>query len=100
MKWAHLRVDLLVSCVSNIYLHYVLDLWFEKVVKPRLKGEAYLIRYIDDFIVCFQFRADAIRFHEVLKERLKKFSLTLEPNKTRLVEFGRFAGRHALEKGK
>jgi len=85
--------------LSNIYLHYVLDLWFEKVVKPRLKGEAYLIRYIDDFIVCFQFRADAIRFHEVLKERLKKFSLTLEPNKTRLVEFGRFAGRHALEKG-
>jgi len=86
--------------LSNLYLHYVLDLWFEKVVKPRLKGEAYLIRYIDDFMVCFQFRVDAIRFHEVLKERLKKFSLTLEPNKTRLVEFGRFASRHALEKGR
>ncbi len=86
--------------LSNIYLHYVLDLWFEKVVKPRLKGEAYLIRYIDDFIVCFQYRVDAKRFHEVLKKRLEKFALTLEPNKTRLVEFGRFATRHAKERGK
>ncbi|WP_459927965.1 reverse transcriptase domain-containing protein, partial [Desulfosporosinus burensis] len=77
--------------LSNVYLHYVLDLWFEKVVKPRLKGEAYLIRYIDDFIVCFQYRSDANRFHETLKKRLEKFALTLEPSKTRLVEFGRFA---------
>lgn len=59
--------------LSNLYLHYVLDLWFEKMVKPRLKGEAYLIRYIDDFIVCFQYRSDANRFHEVLKRRLEKF---------------------------
>jgi group II intron reverse transcriptase/maturase len=86
--------------LSNIYLHYVLDLWFEKKVKPRLKGEAYLIRYIDDFIVCFQYRSDASRFHEVLKKRLERFSLTLEPSKTRLVEFGRFATRHSQEKGK
>jgi group II intron reverse transcriptase/maturase len=84
--------------LSNVYLHYVLDLWFEKVVKPRLKGEAYLIRYIDDFIVCFQYRSDAKRFHEVLKKRLEKFALTLEPNKTRLVEFGRFATKHAKER--
>ncbi|MBD1381748.1 reverse transcriptase domain-containing protein [Metabacillus arenae] len=41
--------------LSNIYLHYVLDLWFEKIIKPRLKGESYLIRYIDDFVVCFQY---------------------------------------------
>jgi len=86
--------------LSNVYLHYVLDLWFEKVVKPRLKGEAYLIRYIDDFIVCFQYRVDAKRFHEALKKRLEKFALTLEPNKTRLVEFGRFATKHAQERGK
>ncbi|MDR9786991.1 MAG: hypothetical protein RJR37_07070 [Peptococcaceae bacterium MAG4] len=83
---------------SNIYLHYVLDLWFEKVVKTRLKGEAYLIRYIDDFIG-FQYRSDANRFNGVLEKRLGKFSLTLEPNKT-IVEFGRFATRHAQEKGK
>lgn len=86
--------------LSNIYLHYVLDLWFEKAIKPRLKGEAYLVRYIDDFVVCFQFRSDAIRFHEVLKKRLGKFSLELEPNKTRLVEFGRFALKHAKRRGK
>lgn len=86
--------------LSNIYLHYALDLWFEKVVKPRLKGEAYLIRYIDDFIVCFQYRSDANRFHEVLKKRLEKFALTLEPSKTRLVEFGRFATKHVKERGK
>jgi RNA-directed DNA polymerase len=86
--------------LSNIYLHYVLDLWFEKVVKPRLKGEAYLVRYIDDFLVCFQYRDDAIRFQNVIKKRLRKFSLELEPTKTRLVEFGRFAVRHAKEKGR
>jgi RNA-directed DNA polymerase len=81
--------------LSNVYLHYVLDLWFEKVVKPQLRGEAYLIRYIDDYVVCFQYRADAERFQKVLVKRLSKFSLTLEPNKTRLVEFGRFAQRDA-----
>ncbi|MGP4082593.1 group II intron reverse transcriptase/maturase [Pseudalkalibacillus sp. R45] len=81
--------------LSNIYLHYVLDLWFEKAIKPKLNGEAYLVRYIDDFVVCFQFRSDAIRFHKVLKKRLNKFSLELEPNKTRLVEFGRFASKHS-----
>ena len=81
--------------LSNIYLHYVLDLWFEKVVKPRLKGEVYLVRYIDDFIVCFQYRDDAMKFQNVLQKRLSKFALTLEPNKTRLVEFGRFAQRNA-----
>lgn len=86
--------------LSNIYLDYVLDLWFEKVVKPRLKGEAYLVRYIDDFLVCFQYRDDAIRFQNVIKKRLRKFSLELEPTKTRLVEFGRFAVRHAKEKGR
>ena len=44
--------------LSNLYLHYVLDLWFERVVKPRLQGEAYLMRYIDDFVVCFQYQTD------------------------------------------
>jgi group II intron reverse transcriptase/maturase len=83
--------------LSNIYLHYVLDLWFEKIVKPRMRGEAYLVRYIDDFVVCFQYRSDAKHFHEVLEKRLGKFSLMLEPNKTRLVEFGRFASKHAKE---
>ena len=52
--------------LSNLYLHYVLDLWFERVVKPRLRGEAYLVRYIDDFVVCFQYRSDA----KVYRKRL------------------------------
>ncbi len=85
--------------LSNIYLHYVLDLWFEKVVKPRMKGEAYLMRYIDDFVVCFQYRSDAQRFQNALQKRLNKFALALEPNKTRLVPFGRFAERDAKARG-
>jgi group II intron reverse transcriptase/maturase len=86
--------------LSNLYLHYTLDLWFERVVKPRLRGEAYLVRYIDDFVMCFQYRADALRVQQVLSKRLRKFALTLETTKTKLVEFGRFAQRHAGEHGR
>ena len=86
--------------LSNVYLHYALDLWFERVAKPRLRGEAYLVRYIDDFVVCFQFREDALRFQDALCKRLGKFGLTLEPTKTKLVEFGRFAQHHASRHGR
>jgi RNA-directed DNA polymerase len=86
--------------LSNLYLHYALDLWFERVVKPRLQGEAYLVRYIDDFVVCFQYRADATVFQNVLRKRLNKFGLSLEPSKTKLVEFGRFAQRYAPKLGR
>ena len=72
----------------------------EQVVKPRLRGEAYLVRYIDDFVVCFQYREDALRFQSVLGKRLGRFNLRLEPSKTQLVEFGRFAQRHALKRGR
>jgi hypothetical protein len=77
-----------------------LDLWFEKAIKPRLKGECYLIRYIDDFIVCFEYKDDAERFINVLEKRLAKFTLTLEPNKTRLIEFGRYAIQNAKAEGR
>src|SRR5499425_3062946 len=86
--------------LSNLYLHYVLDLWFERVVKGRLRGEARLVRYIDDLAVCFQFREDALRLQEVLRKRLGKFGLTLEPTTTKLVEFGRFAQKHAARHGR
>ena len=86
--------------LSNVYLHYTLDLWFERVVKPRLQGEAYLVRYIDDFVICFQYRADAIRVQKVLEKRLAKFNLSLEPTKTKLVEFGRYAQRYACKRGR
>src|SRR6201987_5702134 len=86
--------------LSNLYLHYVLDLWFERVVKPRLRGEACMVRYIDDFVICFQYRSDAIRVQDALRLRLGKFGLTLEPTKTKLVEFGRFAQKHAGKRGR
>jgi group II intron reverse transcriptase/maturase len=86
--------------LSNVYLHYGLDLWFERVVKPRLRGEAYRVRYLDDFVLCFQYRADALRVQEVLRKRWGKFSLTLEPSKTKLVEFGRYAQRYADKRGR
>ena len=75
--------------LSNLYLHYVLDLWFERVVKKRLRGEARLVRYIDYFVICFQHRSDAVRVQDALRLRLGKFDLTLEPTKTKLVEFER-----------
>jgi RNA-directed DNA polymerase len=81
--------------LSNLYLHYVLDLWFERVVKPRLQGEAYLVRYVDDFVLCFQQQKDALRVQDALCKRLARFNLALEPTKTKLVAFGRFARRQA-----
>jgi hypothetical protein len=76
------------------------DRGFERAVKTRLRGEAYLVRYIDDFVVCFQYREDALRVQEVLRKRLGKYDLTLEPSKANLVEFGRFAQRHAPKRGR
>jgi group II intron reverse transcriptase/maturase len=77
--------------LANIYLHYVLDAWFEHEVKPRLRGVAAEIRYADDFILCFQYREDAERVLEVLTKRFAKYGLTLHPEKTRLLAFGRSA---------
>jgi len=70
------------------------------VVKPRLRGEAYMVRYLDDFVLCFQYRADALRVQKALYQRLGKFGLTLESSKTKLVEFGRYAQRHASKRGR
>ena len=86
--------------LANIYLHYVLDEWFEEVVKPRLKGEAHEIRYADDAILCFEHREDAEKVKEVLSKRFTKFGLTLHPEKTRLLEFGRNAEKNAKKQGK
>src|SRR3989339_267985 len=75
--------------LANIYLHYILDLWFEKVAKRELKGYSKLIRYADDFVVCFEEKESAIRFMEMLKERFAKFGLRISEEKSRVVEFGR-----------
>lgn len=77
--------------LANIYLHYVLDEWFEQDVKPRLRGEAHEVRFADDFILCFQYKEDAERVLEVLRKRFAKYGLTLHPEKTRLIEFGKSA---------
>jgi len=77
--------------LANIYLHYVLDEWFEQEVKPRLRGEAHEVRFADDFILCFQYKEDAERVLEVLRKRFVKYGLTLHPEKTRLLEFGKTA---------
>lgn len=77
--------------LANLYLHHVLDTWFKNEVKPRLRGQAYEIRYADDVLLCFQFKEDAERVLEVLPKRFAKYGLTLHPEKTRLVKFGRSA---------
>ena len=77
--------------LANLYLHHVLDVWFEDEVKPRLRGKAFAIRYADDGLLCFQFKEDAERVFEVLPKRFAKYGLTLHPEKTRLVKFGRSA---------
>ena len=86
--------------LANIYLHHALDEWFEDVGKPRLKGEAYEIRFADDAILCFQHREDAEKVLGVLPKRFEKYGLTLHPEKTRLIEFGRYAARKAKKQGK
>jgi RNA-directed DNA polymerase len=86
--------------LANIYLHFVLDVWFEKVVKPRLKGKAHEIRFADDAILCFQYKEDAETVLKVLPKRFAKYGLTLHPEKTRLIEFGRFAEENATKRGK
>src|SRR5207302_7463084 len=69
--------------LANVYLHYVLDAWFEQEVKPRLRGRAFLIRYADDFIMGFACEEDACRVLEVLPKRFGKYGLTIHPDKTR-----------------
>ena len=76
--------------LANIYLHYALDLWFEKRIKPQLKGRAMLIRYADDFVVAFQYRNEAREFYQELPRRLKTFNLDVAPQKTHLKRFSRF----------
>lgn len=74
--------------LANVYLHYVLDLWFDRRFRHSCRGEAYMVRYADDFVVCFEYHEDAERLQKELGERLAAFALELEPDKTRLIEFG------------
>ena len=78
------------AVLANIYLHYALDLWLERVVKPQCEGDVMLMRYADDFVCCFQLRQDCQRFYKMLGLRLGKFKLELSAAKTRVIKFTRF----------
>jgi len=84
--------------LSNIYLHYVLDLWFEKKRK-EYKGEAYLVRYADDFVCMFQYHSEATEFYKELNQRVSDFGLELSQEKSKIIEFGRFASRNRKRRG-
>jgi len=81
--------------LSNIFLHYVLDLWFEKKVRPQARGACHLVRYADDFICMVQYFDDAGHIEQALRERFAKFDLELHPEKTRVISFGRYERHNA-----
>lgn len=85
--------------LANVYLHYVLDLWFEKRAKRKSRGYVQLIRYADDFVIGCQSKEDAIELLKDIKERFSKFSLALSPEKTQIIEFGRFADDNRRRRG-
>ena len=85
--------------LANVYLHYVFDLWVQHWRTQRAAGEVIVVRYADDSVLGFQYRADAERFLQEWRERLQKFGLELHPDKTRLIEFGRFAAQDRKRRG-
>ncbi len=91
--------SILSPLLSNIYLHYVLDLWFSRRVSKQSRGEAYYFRFADDFLACFQYKGDAESFRKRLEDRLEGFGLKVAEKKTRCIEFGRFAREDAQKRG-
>src|SRR5207253_2959137 len=85
--------------LANIYLHYTLDLWAERWRRHEATGDMIIVRYADDFIVGFEHEADARRFLDAMRARLQEFALSLHPEKTRLIEFGRFAADNRKRRG-
>jgi RNA-directed DNA polymerase len=85
--------------LANVYLHYVFDLWAERWRRREATGDMIMVRYADDTVVGFQHEDDARRFWDAMRDRLRAFSLTLHPEKTRLIEFGRFAAKNRTLRG-
>ena len=85
--------------LANVYLHYVFDLWAERWRRREAAGDMIMVRYADDLVVGFQHEHDARRFWDAMRERLREFSLSLHPDKTRLIEFGRFAAKNCKKRG-
>jgi len=86
--------------LANIFLHYVLDLWFAKRVKPQVRGQCHLVRYADDFVCMVQYHQSAVEIERMLRERFAKFGLRLHPEKTRTISFGRFERQNATRQGR
>ena len=99
VRWVRFRAGASVRCLANIYLHYVFDLWVHHWRKTRAEGDVIVVRYADDFIVGFQYRREAERFLADLRERFARFGLALHPDKTRILEFGRFARENRSRRG-
>jgi group II intron reverse transcriptase/maturase len=85
--------------LSNVYLHYTFDLWAERWRRREATGDMIIVRYADDIVVGFEHERDARRFRDAMRERLQEFSLSLHPEKTRLIEFGRFAANRRARRG-
>jgi RNA-directed DNA polymerase len=85
--------------LANIYLHYAFDLWAKRWRQREATGDMIILRYADDIVVGFQHETDACRFLDMMRDRLEEFSLTLHPEKTRLIEFGRYAARNRKRRG-
>src|SRR5437667_2401053 len=96
------RMWIVIHCVqgvvspvlANVYLHYVLDLWFERRMRTRYRGQSRLFRFADDFVGCFDYRHEAEAFEAALAERMQKFGLELAADKTKRIRFGPWGGRH------
>ena len=86
--------------IANIYMHYVLVWWFKEEIMRHMRGYAGLVVYADDFVACFQYKSDAQLFYEHLRNRMRHFGLELQEDKSRLIEFGRFARENAARRGK
>jgi RNA-directed DNA polymerase len=103
-RWSEMTVgtpqgEVASPLLANVYLHYVFDLWVQQWRRWKAKGELIVVRYADDFVLGFQHRHEAERFLSDLQERFKKFGLELHPEKTRLIEFGRFAASNRQQRG-
>ena len=85
--------------LANLYMHYVLLWWFKERIQPHMKGYSGIVVYADDFVVCFQYKEDAQRFYGLLKRRMGSFGLSLEEEKSRLIEFGKYAEENRARKG-
>ena len=86
--------------IANIYMHYVLVWWFKECIQPKLKGYGGLVVYADDFVACFQYKEEAEEFYKHLKKRMEHFGMTLEENKSSLIEFGRYAEEQCKREGR